>query len=493
MTTVLIVGSGPNGAAYARTLIERTGATVLMVEAGPVIDSPLGMNVKNIPDPAGQAAARLASQGRTSSGVVGIPGGVVVEGTVTARQATHLIGRAAEGSAGMPAAAVATCVGGQGAHWTCATPRPQGTERIPFLDPAEWDRHVADAERLLHVTKTAFGGAPQAEAILNVVGAEFAADGIAVRPLPVAADPRPDGTLRWSGTDVVLGPVVDDPRFTLRAETLCVRLLRDGDRVIGAVLRDLRTGVESEVFADTVVVAADAIRTPQLLWASGIRPAALGRYLTEHPLVFGVVAVREGVLPVPDKADPIDPIRAVVSIGYDEERHPFHAQLMYSPICPAPLPADSPYRDSPGGYVGMGWGVRKWPRAEDRLIFDEALPDENGMPSVRIAYALTDREEAELDRARKFQVRAAAALGEFVDGMPVIMPAGSSLHYMGTVRTGPVDDGSSVCDTYGKVWGLAGLIVAGNGLIPTANSCNPTLTSVALSLRGAGKLAGGSR
>lgn len=493
MTTILIIGSGPNGAAYARTLIERTEATVLMVEAGPVIDHPLGMNVKNITDPAEQATARLASQGRAESGVTGIPGGVVVEGTVTARQGTHLIGRAAEGSPGMPAAAVATCVGGQGAHWTCATPRPQGSERIPFLDPDEWERHVTGAERLLHVTKTAFGGAPQAEAILERVGAEFAADGIAVRPLPVAADPRPDGTLRWSGTDVVLGPVAGDPRFTLRAETLCVRLLHEGARVTGAVLRDLKTGVESEVPADTVVVAADAIRTPQLLWASGIRPAALGRYLTEHPLVFGVVAVREGVLPPPDAADPVDPIRAVVSIGYDEERHPFHAQLMYSPICPAPLPPESAYRDNPAGYVGMGWGVRKWPRAEDRLVFDDSQPDENGLPSVRIAYELTGREQAELDAARKYLARAAAALGEFVDGMPVMMPAGSSLHYMGTVRIGPEDDGAGVCDTYGKVWGFEGLVVAGNGLIPTANSCNPTLTSVALSLRGAEALIAGGR
>ena len=34
-----------------------------------------------------------------------------------------------------------------------------------------------------------------------------------------------------------------------------------------------------------VVVAADALRTPQLLWASGIRPAALGRYLNDQAQV----------------------------------------------------------------------------------------------------------------------------------------------------------------------------------------------------------------
>ena len=491
MTHVLIVGSGPTGSTYARQLIEQTpDVTVLMVEAGPVVSTPPGMNVKNIPDAEGQAAARLASQGRASeSGVSGIPGGVVLEGTVTARQGTHLIGRAADGSPGMPAAAGSTCVGGQGVHWTCATPRPVGSERIAFIDEREWDEHIAAAEGLLHTTRSAFEDSPQVAAVLERVRDEFAPDGIAVGPLPIAGDPRPDGTLRWSGPDVVLGPVKDDPRFTLRAETLCVRLVREGDRVVGAVLRDLRTGSEEEVRADTVVVAADALRTPQLLWASGIRPDALGRYLTEHPLLFGVVALREGIVPPrEDDGAPVDPIRGLVAVGFDEERHPYHAQMMYTPVSPMPLRESSPHYNNRSGYVGMGWGIRKWPRPEDRLTFHDAEPDENGLPGIQIAYELTEREEAEFERARKHQARAAAALGEFVEGMPKVMPAGSSLHYMGTVRMGTADDGTSVCDSYSRVWGVPGLVLAGNGLIPTANSANPTLTSVAIAIRGAGAL-----
>ncbi len=136
----------------------------------------------------------------------------------------------------------------------------------------------------------------------------------------------------------------------------------------------------------------------------------------------------------------------------------------------------------------MGWGIRKWPRPEDRLTFHDDEPDENGLPGIQIAYELTEREEAEFERARKHQARAAAALGEFVEGMPKVMPAGSSLHYMGTVRMGPADDGTSVCDSYSRVWGVPGLVLAGNGLIPTANSANPTLTSVAIAIRGAGAL-----
>jgi choline dehydrogenase-like flavoprotein len=495
MSRVLIIGSGPTGATYARRLLDRSDAEVLMVEAGPALTDPLGMNVRNIADPAAQAAAKLASQGPESdrAGIAGIPTGTAVEGTVTARQGTHLVGHAAEGSTGMPAAAAATCVGGQGAHWTCATPRPVGTERMDFLED-ELDELLDEAERLLHTTHEAFSGAPQAIALLDVVDKEFAADGLLVQPLPVAGDPRPDGSMRWSGTDVVLGDLAEPgahaDRFELRTGTLAVRLLVEDGAVVGAVLRDLATGAESEERADEVVVAADALRTPQLLWASGIRPGALGRYLTEHPLVFGVVAVREGLLPpLAEDAAPVDPVRVVVGVRFDAERHPFHAQMLYSPVSPIPLPPGSPYAGNPGGYVGMGWGVRKWPRAEDRLLFEEDAPDANGLPGIRIAYEVTDRERAELDHARSFQARAAAALGSFVDGMPVVMPPGSSLHYMGTVRMGAADDGTSVCDSWSRVWGVAGLVLAGNGLIPTANSCNPTLTSVALAVRGADALA----
>ncbi|GCD89957.1 GMC oxidoreductase [Nocardioides sp. LS1] len=492
---VLIVGSGPTGATYARRLLDRSDASVLMVEAGPALTDPLGMNVRNIPDPAAQAAAKTASQGPKSgvAGVAGIPTGTSVEGTVTARQGTHLVGRAAEGSTGMPAAAAATCVGGQGAHWTCATPRPVGSERIDFLED-ELDTLLDEAERLLHTTHGAFSGAPQATALLDLVDKEFAADGLLVTPLPVAGDPQPDGSMRWSGTDVVLGdlaaPGAHADRFELRTGTLAVRLVLEDGAVVGAVLRDVLSGAETEERADAVVVAADALRTPQLLWASGIRPEALGRYLTEHPLIFGVVAVKPGLLPPLEPGSaPVDPVRVVVGVRFDEERHPFHAQLLYSPVCPIPLPPDSPHAGNPAGYVGMGWGVRKWPRPEDRVTFQDDAPDENGLPGIRIAYEVTDREQAQLTAARAVQARAAAALGEFIDGMPVVMPPGSSLHYMGTVRMGDTDDGTSVCDSWSRVWDVPGLLLAGNGLIPTANSCNPTLTSVALAVRGADALA----
>ena len=70
-----------------------------------------------------------------------------------------------------------------------------------------------------------------------------------------------------------------------------------------------------------------------------------------------------------------------------------------------------------------------------------------------------------------------------------MMPLGASLHYQGTTRMGETDDGESVCGPDSEVWGVSGLFVAGNGVIPTSTACNPTLTSVALAVRGARQIA----
>jgi choline dehydrogenase-like flavoprotein len=54
---------------------------------------------------------------------------------------------------------------------------------------------------------------------------------------------------------------------------------------------------------------------------------------------------------------------------------------------------------------------------------------------------------------------------------------------------GETDDGTSVCSPDSEVWSAPGVFVAGNGVIPTPTACNPTLTSVALAVRGARRIA----
>lgn len=378
------------------------------------------------------------------------------------------------------------------------------SEKLSFIPDEEWSGLIAEAERLLHVQSAAFADSAVGDAIRSLLDDEFGAElpeGYGASTLPVAGDPQPDGSMRWAGADVVLGPLIDpasplSQRFELRDLSLVRQLVREGDRVAGVRVENLRTHEEYVFEADAVVVAADAFRTPQLLWTSGIRPAALGRYLTEHHVVISTVALdAERMSRFATDADldaelerrshnPADPVAAVNRIPFSEPDHPFSLQVMYAENPPFQLDPSSPHAGNRWGYVNMGYGVRKHPRVEDGVTFADDELDYRGLPNMTIEYALTAREEAEIADATEHLQRAGAALGTFV-APPRLLPNGSSLHYMGTTSIGAQDDGTSVADPYSRVWGVRDLWVGGNGTIPTANTMNPTLTSVAIAARGA--------
>ncbi len=514
-TRILIIGSGPVGATYARLLLESLPeARLTMIEAGPQLTERPGASVRNILDPEARARAREMSQGPQSASfrkTLGIPEDTMVEGTFTARQGTHLVDFGGPGSghaAEFPAAAVATNVGGQGAHWTCAVPRPAFSERIPFIPDDEWDTLIGTAEDLVHATGTAFSDSPVGGAIRSLLQEEFSEtcpEGYGPSFLPVAGDENPDGSMTWAGTDFVLGPLIEDgselaERFELRDLTLARRILHEHGRATGVEVEDLRTGDRHIEEADAVVVAADAIRSPQLLWASGIRPAALGHYLTEHPVVISTVALdgaamsrhvteEELARELARRAqNPSDPVSAVNRIPFSEPEHPFAAQVMYAENPPFQLEEDHPLAGNRWGYVNMGYGLRKRPRFEDAVLFDDDELDYRRLPNMTIRYSLSEDEEREVEIATALLRRAASALGEFV-AEPRLLPPGASLHYQGTMRMGDADDGTSVADPWSRVWGFSHLVVAGNGLIPTATAVNPTLTSMAIAVRGARRLA----
>ena len=513
--TIAIVGSGPIGSAYARLLLESLPtARVVMFEAGPQLTAIPGESVRNIPDPEEKERARERSQGPQAGAFresLGIPASTVVEGMFTARGGTHLLDFGGPGSAhaaSFPAAAASTNVGGMGAHWTCATPSPSFSERVDFIPDREWEELIADAARLLHVQNAAFADSGVGAAIRALLAEEFAGElpeGFGPSTLPVSGDPQPDGSMRWAGADVVLGPLIDPEhplaeRFELRDLSLVRRIDRTEGRVTGVTVEDLRSQETYSVDADVVVVAADAFRSPQLLWASGIRPRALGRYLTEHPVVISTVALDAGNMErfateeqleeelQRRSANPADPVAAVNRIPFSEPAHPFSLQVMYAENPPFPLDPDHPAAGNRWGYVNMGYGMRKQPRYEDGVTFDDSEPDYRGFPTMTISYELTEREQSEIADATVRLRRAGGALGAFV-AEPRLLPNGSSLHYQGTMRMGDADDGTSVADPYSRVWGYENLVVGGNALIPTATTMNPTLMSVAIAVRGARKAA----
>jgi choline dehydrogenase-like flavoprotein len=495
---VAIVGSGPTGAAYARILSEEAArATIAMFEVGPTVSDPPGAHVKNIEDPDRRAAAQRASEGRGAGAPTVNSPGAVKSGERRARPGTYLLedGYAFPGEDGLPVAAMSSNVGGMSAHWTAACPRPGGSERIAFLP--DLDDLLDEADRLLGVTTDAFDASPFGAIVRERLAAVVDAGrdpAARVQRMPLAVHRRPDGRLVWSGSDIVFGDVTRaNPHFHLFDQSLVTRVLVEDGRAAGVEVRDLRDDTVHRVQARVIVVAADALRTPQLLWASGIRPDALGRYLNDQAQVVFAVRIRDA-----ERLAPVGAADQVAAAGTLSEQSgvswvpftdevPFHGQVMQLDASPVPLAADDPV--VPGSIVGLGLFCAKDLQRDDRIEFDDDETDAYGLPAMRIHYRLTERDHEAIQRAREEIVRLGAAVGEPLDPRPFTMPLGASLHYQGTTRMGEADDGESVCGPDSEVLAVPGLFVAGNGVIPTATACNPTLTSVALAIRGARRVA----
>lgn len=494
---VIIVGSGPTGAAYARILSESApGATIAMFEVGPTVSNPPGAHVKNIVDPDERSQAQVLSEGPSARADGDRVGGIVKTSQRRARPGTYLLedGYQVEGEDGLPVAAFSSNVGGMASHWTGACPRPNGSERIGFLDErGVFDELLDEGDRLLGVTNAAFDTSPYAGLVRDRLAAA-ANDGRAprerVQRMPLAVHRRDDGRLVWSGSDVVMGDVTrDNPNFHLFDESLVTRVLLEDGHAAGVSVADRRTGETHRVSARFVVVAADALRTPQLLWASGIRPEALGRYLNDQVQIVFAVRIRD-LVPAPDAGGAatagLNEYSGVTWVPFTNEM-PFHGQVMQLDASPIKLADDDPA--APGSIVGLGLFCAKDLQASDRVEFSADSVDAYGMPAMTLHYTLTAADHEVMDRAKEEIVRLGKAVGEPLDGRPFVMPLGASLHYQGTTRMGLADDGESVCSVESEVWGAPGVFVAGNGVIPTATACNPTLTSVALAVAGARRIA----
>lgn len=504
---VVIVGSGPTGATYARLVTEACpSARVLLVEAGPAVTDPPGLHMTCVADPEERERARVACQGphqyryalSAVSGTAHTAARQERERALSKRAGLFPVG--GEGGGGLPAAQAACNVGGMGSHWFGACPRPGESERTDCVPPGTLDEALAVAETLLGVSSTQFAGSAFASHLERVLAKDLdegRAPDRTVRPMPMAVTRTADG-VRRAGPDVVLGELLTRPdgHFALRPDTLCEKVVVSGGRVRGVRLRERATGRVTAVRAPYVVVAADPLRTPQLLHASGVRPPALGRHLNEHAqvsLLAEVAGVGHGEQGA-DAAAMSEPTAASVArsgvtwIPHDGDRYPLHGMLVQ--IDPDSVPhlagAHRPRRP----LVSVHFYTAQEPRFANRVEFSDTEQDWLGMPAMTIHHTPGTRDREVLAFAEAEAIRLAGLLGGPADGeRPWTLPSGSSLHYQGTVRMGAVDEGTSVCDPTCRVWGVDNLYVAGNGVIPTPTACNPTLTSVAFAVIGARDIA----
>ena len=313
---VLIVGSGPVGATFARMLVEGDPTKkILMVDIGAQFSPLPGTNEKNIylynygEDGLDTLSQRVKSELTVTSRTNNQPwpellGPNSQPGVPPVKYQINGGNPEQEDWENMPAAASSFNVGGQAAHWTCCTPRPEPVERIPFIDRDEWERLITRAEQLLKTNQVSFTESLRGQVIKDSLSALFDArlpSARRVQMLPLACERRSKTWVQWTGVDTILGPLAEPgkiplSRFELRPETICRELLVENDRISGATLEHLPSGQRQTMSADIVIVAANSFYTPQLLWKSNIRPRALGHYLNDHPMLFCQVVLKRELL-----------------------------------------------------------------------------------------------------------------------------------------------------------------------------------------------------
>ncbi|MFF0013978.1 GMC oxidoreductase [Streptomyces sp. NPDC005374] len=490
-TDVLVVGSGIMGSLVARLLRDGDpGLRITMVDGGTAIGSAPGLHLHDLDDP----ALWSRYNEKVATGIQGMYTGAEVVRDVADRLTDltpgmfHALAFGQDAEA-MPHAALAWNAGGMGVHWTAATPWPAGDEVFDFGDPDRWTADLDTARELLAVTPAAIGPTKVGELVLDALSRRYGAGappGRPPQPMPMAVTPTPSGPMPRTAPGTIFPAIAGggDPAFTLLTGTLATSLIRAGDgRIAGARLRRVPDGTESELRADAVVVCADALRTPQLLFASGIRPGALGRHLNEHAFVtaralldldrFGL-ALDDLPLPRPGEFSTDS-----LWLPQNGPAQPFHGQIM-----------NRTYLDEGGRplahSVGLSLYVPVESRAENRLVFSTDETDLAHMPRIRVEFAYSDADRALIRRAQDEVRSLAEEFGPFDPATEsAVLPPGSSLHLTGTVRAGVTDDGTSVCDPDGRVWGFDNLYLAGNGVVPTAMAANVTLTGAVTAVRAA--------
>jgi C-glycoside oxidase len=481
LVDVLVVGTGPTGASVARTIARGGRWRVLAVDAGAQLTSQPGRNLRNVPI-SDRARLRRLAEGRFGQAASGASWAHERRTSAEARGIAPLVAdpQSFQGLAG------STCVGGMGVLWSGASPRPRLPERPGFVGAAAFDRALARAERLLGVHADPLGIDPVVSwtrrHMLAVRRGTMLASAL---PLPLACRVLPGGSIEWSGVDTVLRGSWRSGQLELRPQTLARRLvLNDRLSVTAVELVDLRTGTPYTVPVRACVVAADAFRTPQLLWASGLRAPTLGRYLNDHLLVNAALALpgRTRRIPQSPLDDPRDFVSGATWLPYDPEAGFGHGQVLHMPgISGCQL---SEHALNGGAVAALGWYLPKTPNPDDRVFFDDRRQDAYGMPQIRVRYRLLPEDHERVAQSvEELQLIEDGTLGFLPGCRPQLQPVGTSMHYQGTTRMGHEDDGTSVCAQDGRIWGSHNVFVVGNSVISTMTATNPTLTSVAHALR----------
>jgi glucose dehydrogenase len=286
-------------------------------------------------------------------------------------------------------------------------------------------------------------------------------------------------------------------RLVTQAEVVRVDVDR-GRRVQGVVYLD-PAGQEHAAHAPIVILAVQTVETVRILLSSesGAYPrglanssGTLGEYFVEHPKFYMRGRVKES----------LHPHRQGFETGssYQFHEHPKRGEyaggrlLVRENAGPSPAMVASrsgrwgralkdEIREVFGHYVTLGAFLEQLPRAENRISLSAEQKRPDGRAAARVDFTLVS--EYEKRGYRELAAEMSRIFDELgATDVEVITEPANSGHYMGGHRMGD-DPDTSVVDSYLEAHDVRGLFLASGGVFPTSGIMNPTLTTVALTLR----------
>lgn len=481
---VVVVGSGPAGAAACTTLAS-AGVDTLLLEAG---------------------------QERAARGLI-----ARVRGITVAKVRRRLGLRPGVTMTGDPATQLYEDLspGGLSNHWSCAVPRfaPEDfadaerageayTWPLGYADLAPFYQRV---EPLLHIAGSSEDSAQlpagnvrkriQAADSWRALGPLATQKGRTLAPMPYAYGA--ENTLTFSGNAFnafvrVVKPALASGHLRVTFDSRVIRLEFSPStrRVTGVIVRHARSGVEERIPCRAVVLAAGAVTSAQILLESksadfpaglGNTHDVLGRYLHDHPLGKLVLDLGKpiGVYP------PVYLTRPTL-----ERTEPLYAAACMQWSGPKPL-AQSALRGHPArlGQIGFSVFGTMAPSADDWVALDPARPRVGGTSALTLNVRHPPAAARALEQARD-ELLELLREGGYEPRVSVwhVEAVGNSNHYGGSCRM-HASPRFGMLDAFSRLHDVSNVVVADSAAFTTGPEKNPVLTAMALSARASDRLA----
>lgn len=319
-----------------------------------------------------------------------------------------------------------------------------------------------------------------------------------------------EGT-RFSAAVAYLLPALTRPNLEVRGDVHVRRVIVDRGRATGIELD--HDGVGSVVSAETVLLSAGTIETPQLLVRSGIADAALlrrlgvdpvvdlpgvGRRLHDHPSVVSTVRLRPEIREW-DLRCLVGSVTTSADAAARGERSDLQTLVMSGPYV-GNNGGGLPHAADPETVDVVLNPILYAPESLGRLEIRSADPD--GGARIHYGYLESERDRARLREAVRqtadvFAHPAFAALVESDGGAPdaatladddaldrwMTRHLQTALHGCGTCAMGPDADPDAVVDDHGRVRGVDGVRIADLSIAPRAPTAPTNATAMVIGER----------